>query len=358
MVSGKLVKIVVYEALQFAALVVPVFVIMERFGSLMEFIRRGDKTAYWLVVAASIAYVTSVTLLVWVPLKYVTLKRRRFITEIYQWRPTALVYLLLTTLPCFAILITSSKVQLDRGLKFDRFIELPVSLVLFSLICVDIIERIRHCRLMGKTKDLDSDLDVSGPVLTHLEHVTSVSGQLPTEESQNGSPSPPPVTKNGSAIDRWRDPSSASRHASPRPAYLYSSSARPWDSLGPLSILGKPDLRSNAFVQSFLFWFDTVELVRVAGQETVFYSVYIFPVLIFAYLSTLRMILVPQSPLLSAAGVALQDLPFFVLRVALIAEFGFVTPLLFPLKNVLVSLTFIYFTFLTRVKIFRRRNMF
>lgn len=111
-------------------------------------------------------------------------------------------------------------------------------------------------------------------------------------------------------------------------------------------------------MEGFLFWFDTVELVRMAGEPSVFYSPWVFPVYILAFLSTLRMVVAPHSPLLSSAGVALQDFPFLVLRVALIAVFGYVTPVLYPLKNVLVTLSFVYFTFLTKLKIFRSQSMF
>lgn len=85
MPSGKIIKLVLYELLQFAALIAPVFVIMERFARLIRQLKGGDQTAYWLVVAASIAYVTSVALLVWVPLKFLILRRRRFVTENAQW---------------------------------------------------------------------------------------------------------------------------------------------------------------------------------------------------------------------------------------------------------------------------------
>lgn len=85
MPSGKTAKFVLYEGLQFAALIVPVFVIMERFASLIRDLKGWDLTSYWLVVAVSIAYVTSFTLLVWIPLKYLMLKRQRFISEITQW---------------------------------------------------------------------------------------------------------------------------------------------------------------------------------------------------------------------------------------------------------------------------------
>ncbi|XP_006792254.1 transmembrane protein 236 [Neolamprologus brichardi] len=359
MPSGKKVKLILYEVLQFAALIVPIFVIMERFASLIYNVKGRDHTAYWLVVAASIAYVTSVTLLVWAPVRYMTIKQRGFIREVMQWRPTALAYLILCTLPCFAILIASSKVQVDRGQTLDSFSELPVSLVLFFLIWVDIIERIRPCKLMGKSDSLDSDFDISGPVLTHMEPVTTVSSQMNPEEGQNGVTQGQPEAKNGSPSNRFHDvANSPPRTRITRTAYLYSSTSRPLSYSGRPSILWKRDGRSEIFVDSFLFWFDTVEMVRVAGLPPVFYSGWVFPVYILTFLSTLRMIITPHNPLLSSAGFALQDFPFFVFRVALIAVFGFVTPLLYPLKNVLVSLAFIYFTFLTRLKIFRHHSLF
>ncbi|KAM6989809.1 transmembrane protein 236 [Tautogolabrus adspersus] len=363
MPSGKNIKLILYELLQFAALIVPVFVIMERFARLIRDVRGRDLTAYWLVVAASIAYVTSVTLLVWVPLKYVTLKQRRFISEITQWRPTALAYIILCTLPCSAILIASSKVQVDNGQRLDLFTELPVSLVLMSLICVDIIERIRPCRLLGQSDSLDPDLDMAGPVLTHLEQVTTVTGQLHNDEVPNGVTQDHPEVRNGSTSGKWQDPPRpASRlttnSRAPSMAYLYSSSSRPRAYSGPLGFLWRRDGRGEVFVDTFLFWMDTVEMVRVAGEPCVFYSAWVFPVYILAFMSTLRMVITPQNPLLSFAGVALQDFPFFIIRVALIAMFGYVTPVLYPLKNVLVSLTFIYFTFLTRLTIFKRQSMF
>lgn len=84
MPSRKTAKLVVQELLQFAALVVPLFVIMERFARIVH--DSKGLTSYWLVVAVSIAYVTTLTLLVWAPLKYLILKRRGgSISEITQW---------------------------------------------------------------------------------------------------------------------------------------------------------------------------------------------------------------------------------------------------------------------------------
>uniref|UniRef100_A0A3B3TVV6 Transmembrane protein 236 n=1 Tax=Poecilia latipinna TaxID=48699 RepID=A0A3B3TVV6_9TELE len=351
MPSGKTVKLIVYEVLQFAALIVPVFVVMERFARLIRDVKGQDVTAYWLVVAASIAYVTSATLLVWVPLKYVILKKRRFISEITQ-RPTALAYLLLSTLPCFAIIIASSKVQLDKQQRLDHFTELPVSLVLFSLVCVDVIERLRPHNLM------DSDYDMSRPVLTHLTHVTSVSGQLPADEGQNSVTRGQTEARNGSTANKRQDVTGSPHSTRPNASYLYSSTPRLMPYSGPLSFLWRKDGRAEVFVECFLFWMDTVELVRVSGEPVIFYSAWVFPVYILAFLSCLRMIIAPHSFLLPLAGAVLQDLPFFIIRVALIIVFGFVTPLLYPLKNVLVSLTFIYFTWMTKLRIFKRHRLF
>lgn len=43
-----------------------------------------------------------------------------------------------------------AQVQINNDIKHDTFMEIPVSLVLFSLICIDVVERIRHCRLTGQ----------------------------------------------------------------------------------------------------------------------------------------------------------------------------------------------------------------
>lgn len=197
---------------------------------------------------------------------------------------------------------------------------------------------------------------MSGPVLTHLQHVTTVTDQLHTDEDQNGLT---PVARNGSTPGRRQNLAGSPGHSrAASTTYLYSSSSRPRSYSGRLGFLWRRDARAEVFVDSFMFWLDTVEMVRVAGEPLIFCSAWVFPVYILALMSTLRMAIAPNNPLLSSAGFVLQDLPFFILRVGLIVVFGYVSPVLYPLKNVLVSLTFIYFTFLTKLRIFRRRSMF
>ncbi|XP_026114077.1 transmembrane protein 236 [Carassius auratus] len=157
--SGSRIKFAVCEVLQFASFCVPLFIIMQRFALIVARVKSQSEptggnstTAYWLIVASSVAYVTSVAMLIWLPLKYMVFMKKAALVARKKWRPVALAFVLLSTLPCFAFLIASSEVQIRHNLRLDTFAELPVSLVLFSLICIDIVERIRHCRLTGRGK--------------------------------------------------------------------------------------------------------------------------------------------------------------------------------------------------------------
>ncbi|XP_051556647.1 transmembrane protein 236 [Myxocyprinus asiaticus] len=351
MPSGKTIKLILYEVLQFACFCVPVFVVMERFASLIRSVK-SSATAYWLVVAASVAYVASVTLFVWVPLKYFTLKTRRF-SEVTNWRPVTLAHVMLSTLPCFAIIIASSKVQVDAGVYYDCFTELPVSLVLFSLICVDIVERIRPLRLTGQANGLESDFEMPGPVLTHLDQVTSVSAQLQANGRYRDTSLRSPV-RNGSLSSHWGDAELRSTSRVSSTAYHYSSHSHS----GPLHFVWIRDPRHDLLVASFMFWFDTVEMVRVTRTVSIYYSGWVFPIYILAYISILRVVITPDSPLLASLSVLSQDLPFLVVRICLVVIFGYVTPLLYILKNILMTVSFVYFVFMTKLKLLNRGSMF
>lgn len=190
-----------------------------------------------------------------------------------------------------------------------------------------------------------------------MEQVTTVSTQVDTERSQNGS-APQIESGNGSSGGHWRDGGEAYRTRTLNRSYIYSSSTSSPFSSGPLYFLGTRDPRVEVLVECFLFWMDTTEMVRAAEVPAVFYSNWVFPVYIMAYISTLRLVLTPGSPLLLFSGVVLQDLPFLVVRICLVAVFGYVTPLLYIMKNILVCLSFIYFIFMTKLRVFNRTSLF
>uniref|UniRef100_A0A8C4Z222 Transmembrane protein 236 n=1 Tax=Gadus morhua TaxID=8049 RepID=A0A8C4Z222_GADMO len=324
--SGSVLKFALCEALQFAGLCVPLFIIVQRFAVIVARVKTsaqppGDgHTAYWLIVASSVAYVTTVALLVWVPMKYMVFMKKKFLLR-KKWRPVALVYVVLSTLPCFAVLIASSEVQINNNIQSDTFTELPVSLVLFSLVCIDIVERIPAAP--------------SGPG-------TEANGTVPGAPGRPGRPFSVSGLSSNSAgsggVGVYR----------PQP-YGYN---------GPLRFLCAADARADVFADGFLFWMDTVEMVRVAGLPAVYYSGWVFPIYIFSFLSCLRLVVMPRSVLLSALGVALQDLPFLFVRIGLIAFFGFVTPVLYLMKNLLVCLAFVYFNFMTKLRFLNTERMY
>lgn len=89
--SGRTLKFALCEVLQFAGLSVPLFIVMQRFAIIVAKVKSsaqppGDgSTAYWLIVASSIAYVTSTALLVWVPMKYMVFMKKKFLIRRKKW---------------------------------------------------------------------------------------------------------------------------------------------------------------------------------------------------------------------------------------------------------------------------------
>lgn len=86
MASGKLVKLLVFELLEFAAFSVPTLVVMEQFATAYQ--RTSNiawRTHYWLIVSCSIAYVALVTLLVWIPVKVLLYKKHHLYQKIKGW---------------------------------------------------------------------------------------------------------------------------------------------------------------------------------------------------------------------------------------------------------------------------------
>lgn len=86
MASWRIIKLVVFELLQFAAFSIPTLVIVEQFATAYQSTRDvREKTHYWLIVSCSIAYVASVSLLIWVPVKVLLYKKRHLSKKIKGW---------------------------------------------------------------------------------------------------------------------------------------------------------------------------------------------------------------------------------------------------------------------------------
>ncbi|XP_038191430.1 transmembrane protein 236 [Arvicola amphibius] len=339
MVSGRIIKLVFFELLEFAAFSVPTLVMMEKFAHEYQKTKNGvERTHYWLIVSCSIAYVAAVSLLIWVPIKVILFKKRHLYKKIVGWRPVLMMCVVLTTLPSFSFSIAATEVQKNGSvsvpvLPTDPTCDLPVSLILLSLIVVDIVERLRIYPLRGRQESYE-DKNIYITTLQQIKTVTEQVGRgdenpAPAQAAKPTMMSVPPT--NMGALVGPIDPS--------------------FDS-GIQRTMSHRDVRAELFLRSFLTWSDTIEMMRVAGLPRVYQSGWVYPVYIFSFISLLRMVFTPKNPLLSFLGVLLQDFPFIILRLSLITTLGTITPVLGLCKNILVTFSYIYFNHLTKFRPF------
>ncbi|EFB13720.1 hypothetical protein PANDA_007182, partial [Ailuropoda melanoleuca] len=343
MASGRLIKLLVFELLEFAAFSTPTLVIIEQFATAYQRVAGNpEKTHYWLIVSCSIAYVALATLLIWVPIKVLLYKKHSLNEKIKGWRPVVMMCVVLTTLPSFSFSIAVTEVQKSingsADILPDKLPDLPVSLVLTSLIVVDIIEKLRIYPLRGRLKSND-DTHIHK---TNLQQMKTVTDQVKQNE-ENTSP-PHPAGRTELSL-----PSAA---RTPNPGPVMARPQEPSFHSGVLRTMSQQDDRAQIFLWSFLLWSDTIEMVRVAGHSAVYKSGWVYPVYIFSFISLLRIILTPQNPLLNSLGILLQDFPFIFVRISLIIALGTITPVLGLCKNVLVTLSYVYFNHLIKFRAF------
>ncbi|XP_078083821.1 transmembrane protein 236-like [Mustelus asterias] len=359
MISRKKVKFVVFEILQFVALSVPTIVVAERFASIV--MKKGstvDFKSYQLILACSVAYMACVSLIIWVPMKILMFKKR-ILSNVKEWQPALLTHLIFTTLPCFGFIIAGSQVQhgsaTNQSNSIQNFSDFPVSLVIMCLIFVNIIENLRKWQLVGKIDGMfgDAAFTSNGPVLTNVEHISAVAVQ-PDRAQENQTAAK--VTENEFASSVVPRTSSRSQNQLQSGSHSTSVEDSTLEHKIPasLKVLAVKDYRAEIFVSGIINWLDTVELVRVAGLNCVITTGWVYPIYIFSYLSLLRIALHSANPFLPSLAIMLQDFPFFFVRVGLIGVMGFVTPVLYPLKNIIVVITFIYFNYVTKFKCFNQ----
>ncbi|XP_075409301.1 transmembrane protein 236 [Tenrec ecaudatus] len=342
MASGRLIKLVVFELLELAAFSIPMLVIMEQFATAYQRTRMvAETTHYWLIVSGSIAYVASATLLIWVPVKVLLYKKHHLRKKIKGWRPVMMMCVVLTTLPSFSFSIAVTEVQKNTNATVlpETLPDLPVSLVLTTLIMVDIVEKLRMYPLRGSQK-YNADRHIHSTTLQQITTVTEQSGQ---RDGNLGTPHTA-VSPRGEATTA-------------RQAPVITEPEEPTFHQGILKAMSRQDIRAQIFLGSFVSWSDTIEMVRVAGHPAVYKSGWLYPVYIFSLISLIRIIFTPKNPLLNSLGILLQDLPFIFVRLSLIIILGTITPILGLCKNVLVTVSYLYFNYLTRLRVFSTFEM-
>lgn len=158
----------------------------------------------------------------------------------------------LTTLPSFSFSIAVTEVQKNINGSTnnlpDTLPDLPVSLVLTSLIVVDIIEQLRTYSLRGRQKS-NEDRHIHA---TTLQQVRTVSHD---GRQNGGTPAPPqPAQRTQASL------APAATTQGPAPEL-----AGPQDLVfqsGILRAMSQRDVRAEIFLWSFVVWADTIEMTR------------------------------------------------------------------------------------------------
>ncbi len=99
-------------------------------------------------------------------------------------------------------------------------------------------------------------------------------------------------------------------------------------------------------------------MVRVAGHTPVYFSGWALPVYLFCFLSTMRLALTPHSPLLSPLGVVFQDLPLPSLEDGIDWHFWICNTTTLCDEESSGLSAFIYFNFMTKLRVFNTERMF
>ncbi|KAM7322478.1 hypothetical protein ACRRTK_017983 [Alexandromys fortis] len=316
MVSGRKIKLVFFELLEFAAFSVPTLVLMEQFAAAYQKTRNGaERTHYWLIVSCSIAYVAAVSLLIWVPIKVILFKKRHLYKNIVGW---------------------NGKLYQEILLEKHRWETMVNGLYEQRETCSDDVCGAHHSSQLQLFHSSHRGYEDENIYVTSLQQIKTVAEQVKRDEN--------PVPAQTAKPTMMSLPhNNTDALAGPIEPYFDSGFRR---------TMSHRDVRAELFLRSFLTWSDTIEMMRVAGLPEVYSSGWVYPVYIFSFISLLRMVFTPKNPLLGFLGVLLQDFPFIFLRLSLIVTLGTITPVLGLCKNILVTISYIYFNHLTKLRPF------
>ncbi|CAH1241705.1 TMEM236 [Branchiostoma lanceolatum] len=222
------------ELCQWSSLAIPIFVTSEGVARTVDRVEARNTTSgteqaggrgaelpyYWLLVAASIAYVATVTLLIYLPVKYCFMWKNRFLLENAKWLPAILMHLLLSVLPCMSLMLFGIKLQDDENevaALFDTYTDFAAPLVVLGVLVTSWVEKVRRFPSVNSagaemTEGPTSPRSMVNPVYT----IDGADGSQSTDEQTPRDP-PGTNTPNTPVSIRRSFPMSFSSRTSPRP---------------------------------------------------------------------------------------------------------------------------------------------
>ncbi|XP_078661824.1 transmembrane protein 236-like [Branchiostoma floridae x Branchiostoma belcheri] len=337
------------ELCQWSSLAIPIFVTSEGVARTVDRIQAGNTTSnaeeagsndplpyYWLLVAASIAYAATVTLLIYLPVKYCFMWKNRFLLENAKWLPAILMHLLLSVLPCMALMLVGIELQAANSEitpQFDTYTHFAVPLVVLGVLVTSWVEKVRRFPNLSSagaemTEGPTSPRSMVNPVYT----IDGADGSQSTDEQSPRDPPGPSSTPHTPVSIRRSFPMSfSSSRSSPRPRPKLTSN----------------DDRARILSAEFFSVYDVLELLLVTNFHDVCRTYWIFPIYVVAFLSMFKSILRLDHRFLPLVSMATHEIPFLILRIALLAKFGIeIMSVVYPLKNLAVISFYVYYNFI------------
>lgn len=354
MPSSKTIKKLCLEAFQIAAFSTPIFVTGQKFATKACY--ESDPTGkcvnssasgqeYWLYISAIIAYVAGVTLLLWLPLKVLVVWKK--IVRPYEglWFPGNLFYIIFSFVPCVAFVLLGHENCPINGYCFDYFRGAPIETMIIMMVVTDWAEKIRYIKLRSGDDSIRTRkypyADVKGNQRSrHLDYSTSAA-------AENAFPT---ASRRSSVSQRSLLQSSRITRGTFRQRFTAS--------------LKWTDGRPENLLRDLMLAYDTRLVLGLSllsdGQHILFQTNWVYSIYILSTVSLLPLVFAPNSEMRSSMTVILQDVPFFILRVAVFSYFGknlvVQTSVLFLLKNFFAALVFIYFNVILPWRIAKQKD--
>ncbi|XP_019613485.1 PREDICTED: transmembrane protein 236-like [Branchiostoma belcheri] len=216
--------------------------------------------------------------------------------------------------------------------QFDTYTHFAVPLVVLGVLVTSWVEKVRRFPNLSSagaemTEGPTSPRSMVNPVYT----IDGADGSQSTDEQSPRDPPGPSAPHTPVSIRRSFPMSFSSSRSSPRPRPKLTSN----------------DDRARILSAEFFAVYDVLELLLVTNFHDVCRTYWIFPIYVVAFLSMFKSILRLDHRFLPIVSMATHEIPFLILRIALLAKFGIeIMSVVYPLKNLAVIAFYVYYNFI------------
>lgn len=307
----RVIKLFVLEFIQWAAFATPVFVTGSEFGLSENY--KSTASLYWLVVSVSIGYVAGATLLVWLPVKllFQWYKKIDFYND--EWCQSTLLFAVLSAVPVIGMVMEGQRIDTVISGRQNNFQYSSIELLTIMLAVTGVMEKMKGYRLLASKLQYEQEQN---------EAVANANAEAGSGKITN--------TERYNIYGSVRAKTGTGRNMMPLTSKKKMIKG----------YLSWNDPRPVAFLEHLLSIYDIrLEMLLITKTDLP----WMYGILPIGLIATFSLVLTKYSRYYHIITVLLLDLPFFFLRLSVLASSGHVDSVLFLLKNFLVVLSFVYF---------------